>query len=401
MSGALLTALTLLGAALTLPGTLLLLALSLAALAPRRRQPGVAASGRIALVVPAHNEGANIGPTLVNLLAAAAADGDCELIVVADNCSDDTAQVAARAGATVLERNDAALRGKGYALDYAFRALRDGGACYFVVIDADSQVDPGFLAALRRGFGLGAAALQARYTVLNADDALRTRLMEVALTAFNVVRPRGRAALGLSAGLFGNGFALSADLLRRLPYGAGSVVEDLEYHLLLQRNGVRVDFVDDATVRGAMPVGGAGARTQRARWEGGRLRMMAEHLPGLLAALLRGRGRALEPALDLLLLPLSWHLALLAGMLLLPGPGRALAAFAMAVVALHVAVALVVGRLSRHHVSALLAVPFYMVWKILLIPATLATARRGSAWVRTARAPGGDDAARPPPQAPQ
>ena len=373
------------GVACTLPGSLLLLALSLAALWPRRQPQQRAAAWPIAIVVPAHDESEGIARTLVNLLAAARADGDAQVVVIADNCSDDTAQIALQAGACVIERTDPQRRGKGYALDHAFRTLLAGDAQYFVVVDADSALDAGFLAAMRRGFGGGAEALQARYTVLNAGASVRTRLMEIALTAFNVVRPRGRAALGQSCGLFGNGFALGRKLLQRLPYSAGSVVEDLEYHLLLTRHGVRVRFVDDATVRGEMPAGGAGASTQRTRWEGGRVRMMGEHLPRLAGELLRGGGHALEPALELLLLPLSWHLSLLALMLLLPGWSRLYGLAAMAVVALHVAVALIVGRLGRRHLLALLSVPFYMLWKICLIPVTLLAARRSAAWVRTTR----------------
>lgn len=381
----LITLAILLGVALTLPGSLLLLALSLGALLPPRRHTGAPARGRLAIIVPAHDEAAGIARTVRNLRQAAAADGNAFVVVIADNCSDATATVAAACGVDVLERHDAALRGKGHALDFAFRTLADA-ADYFLIIDADSEIADGFLAALRRGFGSGAEALQSRYTVLNADDSLRTRLMEVALTAFNVVRPRGRSALGLSAGLFGNGFALATTLLQRLPYSAGSVVEDLEYHLLLAQNAVRVDYLDDATVRGEMPSGGSGARTQRARWEGGRLHMMRVHLPRLAAALLRGEGHAFEPALDLLLLPLSWHLSLLA-VLLLPGASRIYALIAIAIVGLHVLAALIVGRLSWRHLTALFSVPFYIAWKLLLLPLTLASAKRGSAWVRTARAP--------------
>jgi hypothetical protein len=84
-------------------------------------------------------------------------------------------------------------------------------------------------------FAGGADAVQCRYTTLNVDASLRTRLMNVSLMAFNALRPRGRSAMGLSAGILGNGFALSAETLRPVPYTADSVVEDLEYHLLLGR----------------------------------------------------------------------------------------------------------------------------------------------------------------------
>lgn len=372
--------------ALVLPGILTLALLTLAGSLPARRPRHDGARGRLALIVPAHNESAGIGRTLASLRAAAAQDGESALIVVADNCDDDTGAIARAAGARVLTRRDAARRGKGYALDYAFRTLLAEDFRFFVVIDADSEVGPGFLPALRRHFGAGALAVQARYTVRNPDASLRTRLMELALCAFNVLRPRGRAALGCSAGLLGNGFGLQRALLERIPYSAGSVVEDLEYHLLLIGHGVRVAFADDAVVRADMCAGARGARSQRARWEGGRLRMLREHAPGLLRALRHGRGNALEPLLDLLLAPLSYHFLLLCALLLPPyGWSRALAALGLLVLALHVLAAAWVGRLSPRHLGALLFVPFYLIWKVWLIPAIGAAAGRHAAWLRTPR----------------
>ena len=182
----------------------------------------------------------------------------------------------------------------------------------FVVVDADSEVSSNFLTAIAVRFEGGADAAQCRYIVRNSGDSIRTRLMNVALFGFNVLRPRGRDRLGLSAGIYGNGFALSAATLRAVPYTAASVVEDLEYHLALIRARRRVQFIDTAAVYGDMPVAGTGVKTQRARWEGGRLRMMVEKVPGLARDVLRGRFRSVEPALDLLLLPLAFHVVLLA-----------------------------------------------------------------------------------------
>jgi cellulose synthase/poly-beta-1,6-N-acetylglucosamine synthase-like glycosyltransferase len=213
--------------------------------------------------------------------------------------------------------------------------------------------------------------------------------MNVALFGFNVLRPRGRDRLGLSCGIYGNGFALAADTLRSVPYTAASVVEDLEYHLALVRAGMRVEFVDNGVVYGDMPVAGAGVKTQRARWEGGRFRMMAEKIPGLALQILSGRLRFIEPALDLLLLPLAFHVVLLLLGLAAPIPWlRDAAAAGLGVVVLHLFAAIAVGGGTMKDVAVLAAAPFYIVWKLLLIPKLLATSRSGAAWVRTERAKG-------------
>jgi hypothetical protein len=127
-------------------------------------------------------------------------------------------------------------------------------------------------------------------------------------------------------------------------------------------------------------------RQQRLRWEGGRLRMLLEHAPGLAADLLRGRGRAAEPLLDLLLPPLAYHAALLGALSLLPfGWSRFIGLAGLAVLALHALAATIVCRLPASRLLLLAVAPLYVAWKIFLLPATVAAAARDHPWVRTAR----------------
>jgi hypothetical protein len=212
----------------------------------------------------------------------------------------------------------------------------------------------------------------------------------VALGAWNVLRPRGRAALGVSVGILGNGFALSRATLRAVPYSADSIVEDVEYHHLLVRAGLRVRWVDEALVRGEMPQASTAASQQRARWEGGRLRLLAEHAPSLLRGVCRGQWRLVDPLLDLLLLPLAWHLtllglALLTGLASGSGAVQALAVLGLATGVLHVGVAFGLIGAGRAHARALLGVPAYVFWKLCLAAATWRASRRNAAWVRSDR----------------
>ena len=156
----------------------------------------------------------------------------------------------------------------------------------FVVVDADSEV-------LRTSRDMtwrsapGRMPSQCRYFVRNSGDSVADPADECRALAFNVLRPRGRDRLGLSAGIYGNGFALSAGTLRAVPYTAASVVEDLEFHLALVRALAECGSQSMA-VYGDMPVAGAGVKTQRARWEGGRFRMMARRRRSLLGEVLKG-----------------------------------------------------------------------------------------------------------------
>ena len=391
----LLTGAALLPLLATLPGTLYLLVLSIAGMrniAPPADLAPVpnAASGKkpsMAIIVPAHNESSGIARTLENLCAIARNDGAASVVVIADNCTDDTADIARKLGARVLVREDEVRRGKGYALDFAFRTLAREQLQGYVVIDADTVADANLLAAIRNRFAAGAAAVQTRYTVLNADQSPRTRLAELALCAFNCLRPRARHALGLSAGILGNGFALRQSVLDQVPYSASSVVEDLEYHLNLIDQGIRVHFADETTVRGEMPAAAAGQRTQRSRWEGGRLRMLLDHGGTLARRTLGGQFRFLEPLLDLLLLPLAYHTLLLLSLLLFPMAwAKALGLFGLLVLAGHVTIAARVGGLSPARVALIaLHLPKYLAWKLAMLRGTVHASRVSTRWVRTDR----------------
>lgn len=376
--------------ALTLPGSVYLAVLTAAAAAPLRQtaRPIPALRDkppRIVILVPAHNESTGLRRTLDSLRREVERDPRARTVVVADNCSDDTAAVARAAGVEVLERHDAERRGKGHALQFGFDTCTD--ADWFIVIDADTDVAPGFLAAMRQGLATGADALQCRYGVRDPLASLRATLADVALGGWNVLRPRGRAALGGSAGILGNGFALSRRTLQAVPYSARSIVEDVEYHQLLVQAGLRVRWVDDTEVRGDMPSGAAAAQ-QRARWEGGRLRLIADRAPALLRGVLRGQWRLADPLLDLMLLPLSWHVTLLLGAGALgAGAVPALVAASLAVVALHICLALRLIGAQPAHARALLGVPAYLVWKLCLAGATWRAVDRQAPWVRSTRRP--------------
>jgi cellulose synthase/poly-beta-1,6-N-acetylglucosamine synthase-like glycosyltransferase len=380
-------------ACVTIPGSFELLGLSLAAIFPVKPVPfaGGAAAWRVAVVVPAHNEEAGIAACVESLLQADHGGMPVAVYVIADNCTDNTAAIARSAGAHVLERRNESKRGKGHALHFAFTELAAIGYDCVLVVDADTIVAPNFIVAVAGAMRGGSAAVQVRYVARNAEDSTRTRLMALALRAFNVVRPRGRQNLRLSAGILGNGFGLRHDTLAVVPYLAASVVEDLEYHIHLVRSGRRVRFVDETAVFGEMPVRGKGVETQRSRWEGGRLRMLREKGPELVKDLLVGRWRCLELLLELLLLPLAFHVMLLVVAICSPLPlVRDVAIAGFAVVCVHLGVTIVVGRGGWCDLATLATAPFYIVWKLLLIPKLLRHAKKDHAWVRTSRNSEGD-----------
>lgn len=381
--------------AAVLPGTFELAMLTLGGAMPPRKT--VAGSGtapiRFCIVIPAHDEAEGIEACLRGIQGAEVGLHTVTVVVVADNCGDDTAARAEAAGARVLVRDDPERRGKGYALDHAFSILLKEDHEVFVVVDADTRVEANFLTELAARFQAGADAVQTRYRVSNPEQSIRARLMHVAWLAFNVLRPRGREYWGWSTGILGSGFGLHRRTLESVPFDAGSIAEDLEYHIRLVQAGMRVRFCDGTTVWSPVPATGAVASSQRARWEGGRFRMMREQIPPLVRQVAGGRWPLLEPLLDLLLLPLAFHMILLALLLAWPwAPGKILAASGMAIVGLHVAAALAVGRAGWRDWAALATAPFYIVWKLTLGKRLLSSASREAAWVRTERSKSDDSA---------
>ncbi len=374
--------------ALTFPLVFELFVLSLAARLPGRAKARaewpVLRPPKLWAIIPAHNEEFLIAACVRSLLASS--EPSCGVLVVAHNCTDDTFTRATQAGAEAATLRDTGAGGKGAALQFGFSEAFARGAEAVLIVDADSTVSPNLIAALQARLEAGAAAVQCRYLVAEPNASPRTRLMALAFLGMNLLRPRGRSRLGFSCGLFGNGFALQRSTLERVPYLAHSVVEDLEYHLLLLRAGVRVEFVDEAVVLGEMPHASAAAATQRARWEGGRQLMRRQWTLPLFRDVLRGRVRMLEPLLDLLSLPMASGVVLLVLASLLPVFWiRTYAAVGLLTMLLYVLVSASLAASPVTALRALVSAPGYLLWKLAMLPRTRLAARRNAAWVRTGR----------------
>lgn len=374
---------------LTLPGTIELALVTFAGIWPSSNPSAkrTARIAKLAVVIPAHDEAGTIARCVRSIASCVVPKSlETQVVVVADNCTDATADLARAYGARVLVRSDQTRRGKGFALKFAFQILIDEGFDAVMVVDADSVVDSNFLLESVQLLRAGADGVQARYIVLNAGASPRTRLMNVAFMAFNVLRARGRDRLGLSVGISGNGFGLTRATLEAVPYETRSLVEDLDYHLRLVEAGRRIVFADRTRVRAAMPTSGRAASTQRARWEGGRLRIGIQNLPRFVRGAISGQLCLIEPALELLLMPLAFHASILALIALIPCKlARTYACLSLALVALHVTAGIVVGGGSWSDLGALLSAPFYVVWKLAGLPKTILSARSTAPWIRTER----------------
>jgi 1,2-diacylglycerol 3-beta-glucosyltransferase len=383
-------ALALLGTAVAAPTAYLLglTALSAALPVPEYGVP----KHRFRIVVPAHNEAPGIEQSVKNLLAVDYPRELFDVLVVADNCSDDTAARAQAAGATVLVRQDQELRGKGYALKYAFEQL-PADVDAVVVVDADTLVSPNLLGAFAARVARGAHAVQADYAVRNPDASWRTRLMAIAFGSFHIVRSRARERLGVSCGLRGNGMCFTSELLKKVPHDAFSIVEDVEYGIRLGEAGYRVHYADEAHVYGEMVSSADAASSQRKRWEAGRAGLLRAHAIRLAKAAVARKDRVLgDLAIDVLVPPLSRlaigsALGLAAagvGWYLSGGFVTSLSVFGFSSFALgaYVLRGWSVSNTGLRGLVDLARAPIYVLWKLRL---RVRPAKPEAEWVRTAR----------------
>ena len=362
--------------------------LALASLFYREPRPGPHDPIRFLMLVPAHDEERVIG----KCLAAVAADGrpGDTLLVVADRCSDATATIARGYGAIVVERDPSEPPGRAAARQAGLERARDLEWDAVVMLDADSVIAPGFLEGCERMLASGADAVQAR----SESARGRTLATEASLAAFTlqgITIPRGRDRLRAGVRLRGTGMAIRRRIALEHRFRAPAS-EDLVYTLDLLLDGVRCRHVESARLRSE----GAGTWSsfggQKVRYEAGRMAAARAYLPRLLRRALRRRDVAcFEAAWFLATPPFAIAvLSLLLGLLLALAAGAwpPVAVFGGGLVALTLAlvIGLIQGRAGPRTWLALLAAPWYLVWKAAVHVRALASVlRRDDYYPPTAR----------------
>lgn len=273
--------------------------------------------GPIAVLVPAHNESSGILPTLSDIKAQLRPFD--RSVVVADNCDDDTADVAAAAGAEVVSRKDLDRLGKGYALDFGLRHLAaTAPPAVVVVVDADCRLADHALEHLVHACMSTHRPTQALYVMSAPDGATRDyRVAEFAWRIKNLARPLGLQVLGLPCLLTGTGMAFPWDVFRSVSLASGSIVEDMKLGLDLALAGKSPVLCRDAKVVSHFPSSVEGAMTQRRRWETGHIDIILTMVPRLVfAGFVRANPKMLALALDVAVPPLSLLAVLIVGVLM-------------------------------------------------------------------------------------
>ena len=271
----------------------------------------------VAVIVPAHNESVGIFPTIEDIKRQLS-PGD-RLLVIADNCSDDTAAVAAAAGAEVIARDDLEKIGKGYALGFGVSHLSIDPPDFALFIDADCRIQPDAIGRLREICGELQRPVQACFLMKAAENSpIDHSFAKFAWIVKNWVRPLGLRYLDCPVQLMGTGMIFPWDVIRSAPLASGNLVEDLKLGLDLAATGKAAHFFPFVTVTSEFPVSVKGTDSQRQRWVQGHIGMILKAVPRLLfLGITRRNLDLLVLTLDLAVPPLSLLGLLLAGIFLL------------------------------------------------------------------------------------
>lgn len=346
---------------------------------------------RIAVIMPAHNEEGGIAKAVSSVLDTDYPSDRLGVFVLADNCTDRTAEIAGSSGATVWVRTDDLNRGKGQALDWALRTHAGVLEAFDLItfIDADMNTDRAFFSNAARYFTRkDVQVVQGRYT-MSADEPSWLRAMAFASFAYvNHIRPAGRCFWGGTAGLKGGGMVFRRDLILRVAWPTHSITEDVEFGAWLLAENISVTYAPDAVVTSTVPVSRDAVRVQQTRWESGRVQVLQAQLAplGRQGWSLRSIA-AVEALFDATVPPLSIVIVLcLAGAAFALAQDRSIVIFACCVVAFGLAVlsGLMQLRASPSIWMRLALAPGFLLWKLTVVWYAILR-RKTSGWVRTPR----------------
>jgi 1,2-diacylglycerol 3-beta-glucosyltransferase len=380
----------LLAGVLLLPTVSDLISLSLVAMKPRRsRSNATATRPRLLFLVPAHNEELLIDSCVRSLLHLEYPAARFTVLVIADNCTDGTAEIARQAGAVCLERTDPTHPGKPRAIAWALEQWPFAKYDAVVIVDADTVVASDFAAVLATVESLESKAVQGYFSVRNPTETSLTRLGALWSAATHQFAYRLKQRAALNVPLVGNGLCIGTKVLREHGWMAFSIAEDWEMYAELTARGVPTEGAPEAVVYAEEARTLRLSWSQRQRWTAGKLTVLGRLGPQILRSRHIGLRQKLDtiaelsapgPVLHLGAAVLTMSSALFAGA---PGLAIALAASLIRPV-VYSAAALRAQPDPAGAVAAVAFLPAYAVWRLVAAAASV-TMLGDKPWVRTPR----------------
>ena len=241
---------------------------------------------RFMAIIPAHNEEAVVANLIESLKNQNYDKSLYDIYVIADNCTDKTAQVARDAGAIVYERFDENKKTKGYALDWFLQQKIKENAPYdaLFVFDADNIVDKEFIKNMNKKLCQGEDVVQGYRDIKNPTDSWITAGYALFYWTMHRFYHLARYNIGLSPLLNGTGFMVRFDVIKPQGWKTVTLTEDIEFSLQRIIKGKKLGWATDAIVYDEQPVGFKQSWSQRSRWTVGHIQCIKEYTKNLAVA---------------------------------------------------------------------------------------------------------------------
>lgn len=355
---------------------------------------------RLLFLVPAHNEESVIASCVESLDRMTYPDEEFGVIVVADNCTDRTAEIVRELGTECLERWNPEERGKPRAIAWALDRLDLKAWDYLVIVDADTEVDHKFGTALARAAIEGRGThLQAYYGLDNTDESWLTRLSGLLVQVrYEALYPRKERS-GLNCPLTGNGMGFRMSLMREKGWTYFSLTENWEAYARLTADGERIRYVRDARLFSQETASAGASVTRRQRWLAGRYGVLVRWIGPLVASRRIGFAQKLDALSELTYPGPVLHADLvvaasLLGFFVLPGSWflTAVGVGALTLTPIIVPALRIASREGqlRDFVKPVALLPFFAVWRAGVAILTAMKSIGGMEWEKTERAESAD-----------
>ncbi len=266
---------------------------------------------RSVILIPAHNEKDVIDNT-INSLKPALEEWD-QIIVIADNCTDDTASISRSCGAVVYERDDLNLKGKSHALHFGRELLVKYKPDVVFNIDADCDCSMLDISYMKKLALHKHAPIQCHYEMLPSEnESLSSRLSAFAWWIKNHVRATGASTLGMPCQLMGSGMVFPLDIFQKIDFSANALAEDLQIGLELSYQGYESYYLSSSKVVSRFQVGDKASETQKTRWIHGHLSTIFNiAMPLMMRSLFSGKWKSLFQCIDASFPPITFTLPIL------------------------------------------------------------------------------------------
>lgn len=346
------------------------------------------------VLIPAHNEAAIIGKNLAKLIPELPDGNPKNIVLIADNCTDITAQLAHATGITVYERNDTSKRGKGFALDFGIQQLKSNPPDVVVVLDADCETSKSSFAALiNLVINTNKPAQMTNVMRISKNASLKQKIAGFAWILKNKLRPAATSKLKLPALLTGTGMAFPWTVFAIVNVGHGNIVEDMQLGIDCASKGFKPVFCKNAVVYSDFPEQSSAELSQRTRWEHGHLHTILHQVPALIKEAWRQKdiyllALALDigvPPLSLLVFLSTSGLVFLSFCFLITNAVAALLILLLSFLYFAVMLTLIWRRFGQDYLTAseLAGIPHYVFSKLSIYLSFIF--KRQKEWVRTDR----------------